>query len=207
MTRRGIQTVGLSRIAALTAAVAGMLAACVTGAMAQSGGAAPGQWPMAGQNIYDTHFQVAEHVISPANASRLAPRWTLTTAGAVSVTPTVSGGVVLQPGHRPGPGAAVRGHREQLHRARRGLHHAGADRVYPTRRRRLPGLHPGPAARRRHGGLGRPHAERRLVDGPPAIWAGLRLRRRAEPVHHPGPSHPAPGNCSASARRAACTGR
>src|SRR6266851_3821688 len=97
MTRRGIQTVGLSRIAALTAAVAGMLAACVTGAMAQSGGAAPGQWPMAGQNIYDTHFQVAEHVISPANASRLAPRWTLTTAGAVSATPTVSGGVVYVP--------------------------------------------------------------------------------------------------------------
>src|SRR6266566_2892509 len=97
MTRRGIQTVGLSRIAALTAAVAGMLAACVTGAMAQSGGAVPGQWPMAGQNIYDTHFQVAEHVISPANASRLAPRWTLTTAGAVSATPTVSGGVVYVP--------------------------------------------------------------------------------------------------------------
>ena len=97
MTRRGIQTVGLSRIAALTAAVAGMLAACVTGAMAQSGGAAPGQWPMAGQNIYDTHFQVAEHVLSPANASRLAPRWTLTTAGAVSATPTVSGGVVYVP--------------------------------------------------------------------------------------------------------------
>ena len=88
---------GLSRIAALTAAVAGMLAACVTGAMAQSGGAVPGQWPMAGQNIYDTHFQVAEHVISPANASRLAPRWTLTTAGAVSATPTVSGGVVYVP--------------------------------------------------------------------------------------------------------------
>src|SRR6266566_999330 len=97
MTRRGIQTVGLSRIAALTAAVAGMLAACVTGAMAQSGGAVPGQWPMAGQNIYDTHFQVAEHVISPANASRLAPRWTLTTAGAVSASPTVSGGVVYLP--------------------------------------------------------------------------------------------------------------
>ena len=88
---------GLSRIAALTAAVAGMLAASVTGAMAQSRGAAPGQWPMAGQNIYDTHFQVAEHVISPANASRLAPRWTLTTAGAVSATPTVSGGVVYVP--------------------------------------------------------------------------------------------------------------
>ena len=27
------------------------------------------------------------------------------------------------------------------------------------------------------------------MDGPPAIWAGLRLRRRAEPVQHPGPGH------------------
>ena len=33
---------------------------------------------MAGQNIEDTHFQAAEHEISPANVGRLAPRWTLT---------------------------------------------------------------------------------------------------------------------------------
>jgi hypothetical protein len=38
-------------------------------------------------------------------ASRLAPRWTLTTAGAISATPT----------------------------ARRGLYHAAADRVHPAR--------------------------------------------------------------------------
>jgi polyvinyl alcohol dehydrogenase (cytochrome) len=87
----------LGRIAALVAAVAGMLATGMTGAMAQPGEAAPGQWPMAGQNISDTHFQAAEHLISPANASRLAPRWTLTTAGAVSATPTVSDGVVYVP--------------------------------------------------------------------------------------------------------------
>src|ERR1700680_3864205 len=60
--------------------VAGLLAAGATGALAgpagapgQSGG--PGQWSMAGQNIDDTHFQAAEHEISPANAARLAPRW------------------------------------------------------------------------------------------------------------------------------------
>ena len=52
---------------------------------------------MAGQNIDDTHFQAAEHEISPASVGRLAPRWTLTTAGAISATPTVDNGVVYVP--------------------------------------------------------------------------------------------------------------
>ena len=79
------------------------IAAAITGIIAQPGNAAAlpssgsGQWPMAGQNISDTHFQAAEHVISPANVSRLTPRWTLTTAGAISATPAVDGGVVYVP--------------------------------------------------------------------------------------------------------------
>jgi hypothetical protein len=52
---------------------------------------------MAGQNIEDTHFQAAEHEISPANVGRLAPRWTLTTAGAISATPAVDDGAVYVP--------------------------------------------------------------------------------------------------------------
>jgi polyvinyl alcohol dehydrogenase (cytochrome) len=52
---------------------------------------------MAGQNLDDTHFQAAEHKISPANVGRLAPRWTLTAAGAVSATPTVYDGTVYVP--------------------------------------------------------------------------------------------------------------
>ena len=52
---------------------------------------------MAGQNIDDTHFQAAEHEISPASVGRLAPRWTLTTAGAISTTPTVDDGAVYVP--------------------------------------------------------------------------------------------------------------
>jgi polyvinyl alcohol dehydrogenase (cytochrome) len=52
---------------------------------------------MAGQNISDTHFQSAEHEISPANVGRLAPRWTLITAGAVSAIPAVYHGVVYVP--------------------------------------------------------------------------------------------------------------
>jgi len=51
----------------------------------------------AGQNINDTHYQAAEHEISPANAGRLAPRWTLTAAGAISATPTVDDGTVYVP--------------------------------------------------------------------------------------------------------------
>ena len=71
--------------------------------MAQPREAAPphgpmaGQWAMAGQNIDDTHFQAAERVLSPADVGRLAPRWTLTTGGAVSAIPAVDDGVVYVP--------------------------------------------------------------------------------------------------------------
>jgi len=81
--------------------VAVTLAVVLAGVIAQLGSASAGpwsgQWPMAGQNISDTHFQAAEHVISPRNVSRLAPRWTLTTAGAVSAIPAVAGGAVYVP--------------------------------------------------------------------------------------------------------------
>jgi polyvinyl alcohol dehydrogenase (cytochrome) len=97
MSRRTVLRVGLGRVAAVMAAVAGLLAMGAAGATALPGGATPGQWPMAGQNIDDTHFQAAEHAISPASVSRLGPRWTLTTAGAVSATPTVDDGVVYVP--------------------------------------------------------------------------------------------------------------
>ena len=89
---------GRGRVATVIAAVAGLLAAGAPGAMALTGpGGTPGQWSMAGQNIDDTHFQAAEHEISPANVGRLAPRWTLTTAGAISATPTVDDGAVYVP--------------------------------------------------------------------------------------------------------------
>jgi outer membrane protein assembly factor BamB len=76
-------------------AVALAAAATVAAADAPQGGSA--RWPMAGQNIDDTHFQAAEHTISPVNVHRLTPRWELTTAGAVSATPAVAGGVVYVP--------------------------------------------------------------------------------------------------------------
>ncbi|HJZ28784.1 MAG TPA: PQQ-binding-like beta-propeller repeat protein, partial [Streptosporangiaceae bacterium] len=98
MTRRRMLKAGRGRVATVIAAVAGLLAAGAPGAMALTGsGGTPGQWSMAGQNIADTHFQAAEHEISPANAGRLALRWTLTTAGAISATPTVDDGAVYVP--------------------------------------------------------------------------------------------------------------
>ena len=92
MTRARAALIGVATVSA---------AAAITGLIAQPGNAAAvpssGQWPMAGQNISDTHFQADEHVISPANVSRLTPRWTLTAAGAISATPAVDGGVVYVP--------------------------------------------------------------------------------------------------------------
>jgi polyvinyl alcohol dehydrogenase (cytochrome) len=89
-------------VAAGTAIMAGIFTAGAVGAAgATSHGAAPadgvavtGQWPVAGQNPSDTHFQAAEHRISPANVSTLTPKWTLTTTGNVTATPTVYAGVV-----------------------------------------------------------------------------------------------------------------
>src|ERR1700719_913845 len=104
MTRRRMLRVGSDRIAVVLAVVAGLLATGVTSAVALTGpggapgqAGTPGQWSMAGQNIDDTHFQATEHQISPATVGRLAPRWTLTAAGAISATPTVDDGVVYVP--------------------------------------------------------------------------------------------------------------
>ncbi len=101
MMRRKMLRPGRGRVAAVVAATAGILVAAATAAAALPGGETPGQtpdqWSMAGQNINDTHFQADEHQISPATAGRLAPRWTLTAAGAISTTPTVSDGAVYVP--------------------------------------------------------------------------------------------------------------
>ena len=84
------------RSVALIAAVAGLLATGITGAAAEPG-FGWGDWTSAGQNIYDTHNQPFEDQISATNVSGLTPRWTLTTAGAVSSTPTEADGVVYVP--------------------------------------------------------------------------------------------------------------
>ena len=54
-------------------------------------------WPVAGQNLFNTHSQPAEDQISPANADLLVMKWSLTTAGNVTATPTVFQGFVYVP--------------------------------------------------------------------------------------------------------------
>ena len=54
-------------------------------------------WPLAGQNLFNTHSQPGEDQISPANVASLVQKWTLTTAGNVTATPTVTQGVVYVP--------------------------------------------------------------------------------------------------------------
>ncbi len=56
-----------------------------------------GQWRIAGQNLNNTWSQPAEHSISLANVKNLSPKWTFTTGGDVSATPTVSGDAVYFP--------------------------------------------------------------------------------------------------------------
>ena len=48
------------------------------------------EWLMNGHDIANSRSQPFEHRISSRNANQLSPRWTLTTAGDVSATPSVS---------------------------------------------------------------------------------------------------------------------
>ena len=73
MNRQRMLGSSRGRVASAIGAVAVALALAIagaTGAAAAPGpGGTPGQWSMAGQNIDDTHYQAAEHGISPANAA------------------------------------------------------------------------------------------------------------------------------------------
>jgi polyvinyl alcohol dehydrogenase (cytochrome) len=54
-------------------------------------------WPSAGQNNGDTHNNPDEHIVGVNNVSKLAPKWTFTTAGDISATATVAAGEVFVP--------------------------------------------------------------------------------------------------------------
>ena len=54
-------------------------------------------WPFAGGNLANTRDAAAERIIGPSTVSALKPRWTLTTGGSVSATPTVVNGTVYVP--------------------------------------------------------------------------------------------------------------
>jgi len=70
------------------------LAANVAARLAQDSGAS---WVSAGHDLSDSRTQPDETTIGVGNVGRLAPKWTFTTHGDVSATPTVDGGVVYFP--------------------------------------------------------------------------------------------------------------
>jgi polyvinyl alcohol dehydrogenase (cytochrome) len=56
-----------------------------------------GDWTMGGYDHGNSRSNPSETTISPSNANRLAPSWTLATHGDVSATPAVVGGAVYVP--------------------------------------------------------------------------------------------------------------
>jgi polyvinyl alcohol dehydrogenase (cytochrome) len=99
----------MNRLAAAAASVvmtAGGTVLVSTGGAFAAGGPASSQasamssaadWTSAGQNGDDTHYAAAETEIGTGNAGGLAPKWTLTTGGSISATPTVVNGQVYAP--------------------------------------------------------------------------------------------------------------
>jgi polyvinyl alcohol dehydrogenase (cytochrome) len=54
-------------------------------------------WPFWGGNISNTHSNPFEHTLTTKNVSQLTPKWTFTTGGDVSATPTVDSQSVYVP--------------------------------------------------------------------------------------------------------------
>src|SRR5260370_600502 len=75
----------------------GLLQVSTLSAQGQSDVSRSGKWQIAGQNLNDTRSQPAEHSMSPDKVQGLSPKWTFTTGGDVSATPTVAGDAVYFP--------------------------------------------------------------------------------------------------------------
>jgi polyvinyl alcohol dehydrogenase (cytochrome) len=86
----------LRAAAALASTIA--VAALLTTSTRANGSRGHADWPMIGRDIANSRDQPDEWRIGPWNASRLAPKWVLTTAGDVSATPAV----VTETSGRPG---------------------------------------------------------------------------------------------------------
>ena len=54
-------------------------------------------WPVSGHNLFNTHSQPSEDQISPENVATLVQKWSFTTAGNVTATPTVYQGFLYVP--------------------------------------------------------------------------------------------------------------
>jgi polyvinyl alcohol dehydrogenase (cytochrome) len=96
--------VGAALAVPLTAVSAPANAATAAGATAPAAAATepdttvtPSDWTSAGGNPSDTHDSATETAISPGNVSGLQEKWSYTTTGDVSATPTVVHGTVYVP--------------------------------------------------------------------------------------------------------------
>jgi polyvinyl alcohol dehydrogenase (cytochrome) len=100
---RGFTAVGGSRrlhTAVGLAALAVALVPAAAGGMNRPGGARADvaqSWPVAGQNVANTRDQAAESLISATNVSQLKRKWSVTTAGDVSATPTMMNSTLYFP--------------------------------------------------------------------------------------------------------------
>lgn len=84
----------LTRLGAVVVIALATVAAAPGGT---AGGPGRHDWPSAGQNNHNTRHAAGERTISPHNVDRLAPKWTFTTSGDVSATPTVVDDTVYVP--------------------------------------------------------------------------------------------------------------
>jgi polyvinyl alcohol dehydrogenase (cytochrome) len=75
-------------VLSLTLLIVGVLSPPLTNAQS---------WRVAGHDLSNTRSQPAESIISTSNASQLTTKWVFTTAGDVSATPTVGGGMIYFP--------------------------------------------------------------------------------------------------------------
>ena len=55
------------------------------------------EWRLGGQNLNNPRYQATEKYLSPANVSKLSPKWVFTTGGDVSATPAVVDGAAYLP--------------------------------------------------------------------------------------------------------------
>ncbi|HET9382460.1 MAG TPA: PQQ-binding-like beta-propeller repeat protein [Streptomyces sp.] len=96
--------IGAVAIGAAIALAPGALAATDTGTAPKADTRAAAHpvpvkndWVSSGQNNHNTRHAATERILNPGNVGRLAPKWTFTTAGDVSATPTVVDGTVYVP--------------------------------------------------------------------------------------------------------------
>src|SRR4051812_48901256 len=57
----------------------------------------PREWPSWGHDLANSHYQPAEHAITPANVGRLKPKWLADLKGDISATPTIADGAAYVP--------------------------------------------------------------------------------------------------------------